>query len=628
MARRWRPSIAQVLFAAILAVSAATVGAVTLYWRHTAHDEALVAARQSLAAAAENVRLQADALVDPVVTMVGLLPHWAGDDIAPGPNGHALRDRFLAVLRDLPQVSDIFIGFDGGDYYRLTALHGHPAVRAAESDAAAEAEVAPEGAAYLERVILRDGRAQPLGIDRYLDADGTSLRARQLSDTAYDPRTRPWYAGALAGDHVYRSPIRPVAGSADPGVSFAHAFAGGVLGVDITLDDFGHFLDSLPQARTGVVALLDREAGLLARSATGLSAALLGDDAVARLADGLPAGTDGATWEVVLDDTAWLAHGALIAFGDESGEILLIALPRAVLTAEIERMTREAVLVTLLILLAATPLLWLVARSLSRPLKRLAVSADAIRRFELDGAAGSTSRIAEVERLEQAMADMRGSLRTFAVYVPKTLVKQLLEEASTPRLGGTRRDITVLFMDIENFTAMSADLEPEEVMRRMSRYFEVVTAILLAHDATIDKYIGDAVMAFWNAPADTAEHTRKACAAALEIAEAAERETRGWHRRGQPRLRTRIGIHRGEAIVGNVGSSDRMNYTALGATVNLAARLETLNRDRHTNILVSQAVVDRLRGDPESPFRFTPAGETTLRGFAEPVAVYALERPG
>ncbi|MEQ9815151.1 MAG: adenylate/guanylate cyclase domain-containing protein, partial [Azospirillaceae bacterium] len=360
----------------------------------------------------------------------------------------------------------------------------------------------------------------------------------------------------------------------------------------------------------------------------GLSAAPLSDAALTSLAAALPVGTDGATEEVVIGDTAWLAHVTPIEFGDETGEFLLVALPRDTLTAEIDRMTHDAVLVTLLILLAATPFLWLVARGLSRPLKRLAVSADAIRRFELDGTEGTTSRIAEIERLEQAMAEMRGSLRTFAVYVPKTLVKQLLEQASAPRLGGTRRDITVLFMDIENFTAMSADLEPEEVMRRMSRYFEVVTAILLAHDATIDKYIGDAVMAFWNAPADTTAHTRKACAAAIEIAEAAERETRGWHRRGKPRLRTRIGIHRGEAIVGNVGSSDRMNYTALGATVNLAARLETLNRDRHTDILVSQAVVDRLRDDQDSPFRFTPAGETTLRGFAEPVAVYELSRPG
>ncbi|MEQ9813906.1 MAG: cache domain-containing protein, partial [Azospirillaceae bacterium] len=258
MATRWRPSIAQVLFAAILAISVATVGAVTLYWRHTAHDEALVAAHQALAAAAENARLSADALVDPVITMIGLLPHWADGDIAPGPNGHALRDRFLAVLRDLPQVSDMFIALDGGDYYRLTALHGH--------SAAAGGAVVPAGAAFLERVILRDGRAPPLGIERHLDADGASLRARQLADTAYDPRTRPWFEGALEEDHVYRSPIRPVAGSADPGVTLAHAFAGGVLGVDITLDDFGHFLATLPQARTGAVALLDREAGLLARS--------------------------------------------------------------------------------------------------------------------------------------------------------------------------------------------------------------------------------------------------------------------------------------------------------------------------------------------------------------------------
>ena len=109
----------------------------------------------------------------------------------------------------------------------------------------------------------------------------------------------------------------------------------------------------------------------------------------------------------------------------------------------------------------------------------------------------------------------------------------------------------------------------EEALEWMARYFEVVTQTLHAHEATIDKYIGDAVMAFWNAPLDTEDHDAKACRAALAVVEAARAETAGWSAAGAP-VRTRIGLHCGEAIVGNVGSSDRMNYTALGAAVNLS----------------------------------------------------------
>jgi adenylate cyclase len=219
------------------------------------------------------------------------------------------------------------------------------------------------------------------------------------------------------------------------------------------------------------------------------------------------------------------------------------------------------------------------------------------------------------------MARMRASLRTFALYVPKALVAQLVEHSHGPELGGARREITILFMDLENFTAMSAHREPEEVMSRMSRYFEAVTQVLLAHGATIDKYIGDAVMAFWNAPEETPDHVALACRAALEVIAVGQKETGSWAEPGTLPLRTRIGIHTGSAIVGNVGSSDRMNYTALGAAVNLAARLEPLNRDLKTDILVSAAVAEAVSGR----FAFESAGRFHLKGFDDEIEAFALK---
>jgi adenylate cyclase len=325
------------------------------------------------------------------------------------------------------------------------------------------------------------------------------------------------------------------------------------------------------------------------------------------------------TGAVGIDGEAWLGDVTPIALGAGTRELLVLAMPMASVVEPFERVARSAMLVSVLIVAAFVPLIWLVSRWVSRPLVKLAASADAIRRFELADDAGRLSRVAEIGRLEEALANMRGHLRTFASYVPKALVRLWIERAETPILGGERREITVLFMDLENFTAMSATLTPEEVMRRMARYFEVVTQTLHAHEATIDKYIGDAVMAFWNAPLDTEDHVAKACRAALAVVEAARAETAGWSAAGAP-VRTRIGLHCGEAIVGNVGSSDRMNYTALGAAVNLAARLETMNREQGTDVLVSAAIAARI-GDR---FVLERVGSTELKGFADPVEVFAL----
>ena len=157
-------------------------------------------------------------------------------------------------------------------------------------------------------------------------------------------------------------------------------------------------------------------------------------------------------------------------------------------------------------------------------------------------------------------------------------------------------------------------------MARMTRYFETATRVLLDHDATVDKYMGDAVMAFWNAPVPVDGHVARACEAALALRDALRPETAGWTLADGTAVQTRIGLHAGPAIVGNVGSSDRMNYTALGSTVNLARRVETLTRAFDAEILVSADTVARA-GDG---FTFRPVGQTTAKGFRHPVELFEL----
>ena len=613
-----RLSITQGIFAVTLAVAIAIAISIVVYSRHKNREQALVAADQLMNRSIETLRLRAAALVEPIDLIAKTSRTWPEIGVAPKASGHPSRDRMISLMRDLPQILNLYIGYKDGDFFQVGA-----ADRLTSEQLAALG--APPDTAFVEFVILRSDTGSELALRRFLDERGGTLSTTSTDNAEYDPRTRPWYEGALESHDPVRTDVYVFATSQKPGISVGQRHQHGVMGVDITLSELGRFLDAAPEAERGVLALFQGSGQLLARSSPrpaleDTNQAESTDQVLAALVD---QAIDDPSFEaglIEVDGELWIARVAQIGLGADTPENLLVAMPVSQVVAGIDRISRDTVIVSLLIVLASIPVIWLIARLVSRPLLRLAADADAIGQFDLSEDSRRASPVVEIDQLQHAMVRTRASLRTFALYVPKALVKQLIEREEEPELGGSRRDITVLFMDLENFTAMSSELEPEEVMARMSRYFEAVTRTLRDQDATIDKYIGDAVMAFWNAPNETPDHAVHACRAALQVIEVAGKETESWSKPGSLRMRTRIGIHCGDAIVGNVGSSDRMNYTALGATVNLAARLETLNRELGTQVLVSEAVVARTRGQ----FVYRPAGETMLKGFADPVPVFEL----
>jgi adenylate cyclase len=179
--------------------------------------------------------------------------------------------------------------------------------------------------------------------------------------------------------------------------------------------------------------------------------------------------------------------------------------------------------------------------------------------------------------------------------VPKELVQGVVDNSISTELGGVRQEITVVFTDVRDFTTIAESADPDVLMHQTSRYFSVLTDAFLAEGGTIDKFIGDAVMVFWNAPNPQPDHVERACRAALAARSAGEKLSTQFEAEGLKPFFTRFGIHVGEAVVGNLGSTERMNYTALGNTVNLAARLEGLNKQFGTVVLVSEDVYLRVR---------------------------------
>jgi adenylate cyclase len=219
-------------------------------------------------------------------------------------------------------------------------------------------------------------------------------------------------------------------------------------------------------------------------------------------------------------------------------------------------------------------------------------------------------------RLEQA----KTALRALGKYVPVDLVRLLYKSGQEPVLGGRRHDVSVLFTDIRDFTAVAEQLAPEELAALLGRYLEVMTVAIHAESGIVDKYVGDGIMALWNAPTPCPDHARRACAAILRAASAGEALCRSEEWTGRPPLVTRFGLHRDTVLVGHFGAPDRMSYTVLGDGVNLASRLEGLNKEYGTTILASDAV----RAEAEAAFDFRLVDVVAVKGKTRGVRIFEL----
>jgi adenylate cyclase len=208
----------------------------------------------------------------------------------------------------------------------------------------------------------------------------------------------------------------------------------------------------------------------------------------------------------------------------------------------------------------------------------------------------------------------------FQHYLDAEVVERLAESPEQLRLGGERRELTILFTDIRGFSTISEKMEPEALGELLTEHLGAQTEIVLRHGGLLDKYIGDAVMAFWGAPAEVADHAQRACLAALDIVAAMPNLRLRWHARGWPDVYIGVGVATGDAIVGNFGSAARFNYTVISDAVNLASRLEGLNKIYKTRILVSETTREHIGPD----FICREIDCVRPKGKTEPVTIFEL----
>jgi adenylate cyclase len=210
--------------------------------------------------------------------------------------------------------------------------------------------------------------------------------------------------------------------------------------------------------------------------------------------------------------------------------------------------------------------------------------------------------------------------QVFGQYVSDSLVESIIANPERLQLAGEEVEATVMFADLVGFSSLAESTAPKELIRFLNDYFSTMTEIILAQGGTVDKFIGDAIMAFWGAPLPLADHARLACEAALEMQGAMRQLREDWQAQGFPPVSTRIGLHTGPVVAGNVGSKKRFNYTVVGDTVNLASRLERANKVYGTEIILSEATYRRLTNS----FLVRELDLVQVRGRAQPVTIYEL----
>ena len=279
------------------------------------------------------------------------------------------------------------------------------------------------------------------------------------------------------------------------------------------------------------------------------------------------------------------------------------------------------------VLLIAVIAAVLLARRIVRPIARLADAAGHIGKLEFAEVGElPSSRFRELDEQSVAFNSMLRGLRWFEIYVPRALVQRLLRQVEAGTLKSEEREVTVMFTDIAGFTRQSEGEPASRVAEFLNRHFAMVAAAVEAEGGTVDKFIGDAVMAFWGAPESQPDHARRAARAARAIADALRTENQARQKEGRTPIRMRIGLHSGPVTVGNIGSPGRINYTIVGDTVNIGQRLEQLGKrvagEAEVVILASAATAAELE-----PGMAEPSGAYAIDGLSAELAVYRLDGP-
>jgi adenylate cyclase len=248
-----------------------------------------------------------------------------------------------------------------------------------------------------------------------------------------------------------------------------------------------------------------------------------------------------------------------------------------------------------LVMIISVILSFVLARSASKPIESLVLLAQKIGKLDFNHKVTADSKIIEIKNLAHSMSLMQIGLQAFTQYLPKDMLKSLFDSGTGATPGGKEKDVSVMFADIANFTHFSENLTPNDLVIQLNEYLGCFSSVIIRNQGTVDKYIGDAVMAYWNAPRDCDDYAFKACKTAIQGLQKLSFLQNKWASLNKPIFKARVGINTGNVVLGNIGTEEHLNYTIIGDNVNLASRLEGLNKVYGTTIIISDFTLKSCR---------------------------------
>lgn len=606
-----RVGLGRAITVLLLLAVMSTAGSVHLIWQLTANRsvEKIVASLDAQSASAVRTDLTrilsvAEATAETVRSILFQGAIRADDEVK-------REYLFLSLLRSQPAIGWIGFGFPDGRFFGSHAA-------------------APDRIEMIEIGLAPPGEPRPLRRDIYHPIAGDVMFDERIHGvTAYVPLGAPWYRNAKDANGPVWSVADILPAGFEPSVVISkrvelYGKYHGVVMVAVDLGMLAETLRTLNMAGHGKGFVLDRAGTVLATSDAddGVMAAHLGDfpgnDVLAKAVEKAIGENVGGEFHALADGHQLgpvYVSSSKLPFEDWR---LLTAIPRSAFTEEVDRNVRRLLFVVCGLALLAAGTAALFANLLfARPIRRLAAQLRDVERFSLDRVRHVPTFLAELNDFSQALKRMAGGLSAFAKYMPIEVVKPLVSRGVEPRPGGRLTEVTVMFADLPGFTELTERLGPA-VEPHLTSFLTLAVDAIHAERGTVDKFIGDAVMAIWNAPNDVPDHALRACRAAGAIraamhalpAIAPDRDT----------IRVRIGINTGAALVGNVGSAERLSYTAIGDTVNLASRLVSVAKDRGVEIVMSEMTLGQTGGGVAT----RPLGVATVRGKTVPVPIYTL----
>jgi adenylate cyclase len=597
-ARRPRLALRVALTLFVVLTVLGTALLIHLSWSYTARQNVADVAKQLNEQIVASIRTKlTDLLSNTQATEVAVRSIFYQGAITPEDEGKR-EFIFLALLQSQPVLSRISFGWPSGNFFGTEKFD--------EEIHNVEVKWDPATGTAKRRV------------DRYLPEPGEPrFLERKFEASTYSALNQLWYSKAAKADKTVWTQTAEYPDRKQPGINISGSLMlfgkfVGVINVTVELGRLSGFLADQRVGTTGTVAILDSTGNVIASQdpaereaeAAGMIRNL--DTLDAKRSPLLTVVREALTQNMLqLSEVKMVQPLAPVRAAD--GALYFVSLspanfrdwsvvtiiPEKDFLGNIDRNTRRllyGVAVFTLAMIVASILL--ADRLIGRPLIRIARQLGNIESFRLDRITRISSPLRELDDLSGAIMQMAQGLTSFQKYLPTELVRTLVSQGIEARPGGQQQTLTVLFSDLAGFTTLSERLGPE-IVPVLTAYLSAASKAIVEEKGTIDKFIGDAVMAFWGAPVPDEHHAEAACRAALACRRAMATLPGA---AGGEHLRLRIGINTGAMLVGNVGSEERLNYTVIGDAVNLASRLESLNKSFGTDIIIGEAT-RRAAGD-------------------------------